>query len=448
MMKSRVRYRLKRNIVFAVYVALSISASRPQTVPSLPFPLTAYTLENGLQVFLSEDPSLPLVTVAVGYRVGPLDDQEGKSGLAYLLEGLMFSGSANVGRMQQFSFIQRIGGRLNALTERDLTLYYQTVPSNHLASVLWMESDRMLSLALNTANIERARNSLFEELNNRKLTNPYWEGEELFDRLAFPDVSHHRPLRGHGEEIREITSEDVRRFYDTYYRPGNAVLCIVGDIDIKKARELVDRYFRTIPRGNPAPERPTSSERVQEARDDQVESSLARAPGFIMGYVCPPPGNGDFYALRIAEYVLFRGNSSRLYNKLIKKDRVASRLEGGIEVRGDQAVFRIFVVNNNEFMKERSRKDILSEINKLKTTRISEEELQKAKNRLKIDYVRQYATAADRAIFLSQSYLRSIPFADLTQELEKYLSVTAPRLMWTIGKYLNENRVYVDIKIR
>ena len=220
-------YRLKRNTICVMCLALCISTSRPLTEKPLPFPLTAYQLDNGLQVILSEDLSLPLVTVAVGYGVGSLDDYTGKSGLAYLMESLMFSGSANVGRMQHFSFIQRIGGRLNALTERDLTVYYQTVPSNHLASVLWMESDRMLSLALNTANIERAKNSLIEELNNRKFTNPYWEGEQLFDRLAFPDVSHHRPLRGRAEELREITTEDVRKFYDTYYRPNNAVICSV-----------------------------------------------------------------------------------------------------------------------------------------------------------------------------------------------------------------------------
>jgi predicted Zn-dependent peptidase len=175
---------------------------------------------------------------------------------------------------------------------------------------------------------------------------------------------------------------------------------------------------------------------------------LARSPGFFFGYVFPPPGASDFYPLKLIEYVLFQGNSSRLYNKLIKKDRVASQLEGEIEVRGGQAVLRIFVLNNNEFMKEKSRKDILSEINKLKTTRFSEEELQKAKNLLKIDYVQQYATAADRAIFLSQSYLRGNSLAGLPLELEKYMSVTAARLTWAIKKYLSENKVFVDIKIK
>ncbi len=430
------------------FFASWLSSSASQAEKRLPFPLTSYQLDNGLQVILSEDLSLPLVTVAVGYRAGPIDDKEGKSGLAYLLEGLMFSGSANVGRMQQYSFIQRIGGRLNAVTERDHTLFYQTVPSNHLTTVLWMESDRMLSLALTTPNIERAKISMIEELNNLKLTNPYWEAEDLFNRMAYPDFFYNSPVRGHSDDLREITPEDVRNFYSMYYRPNNAVLCIVGNIDLHKTRELVNRYFLTIPKGPAVPNRPMPSEQTIVEKSNSLESSLASSPGFMLGYIAPPPRSSDFYPLRLVEYVLFRGNSSRLYNKLIKKERVASQLEGGIEVRGEQAVFRIFVLNNNEFMKEESRKNILSEINKLRTTRISEAELQKAKNRLKIDFVKQYATVADRAIYLARSFLEDIPLAELHLELEKYMGVTAARMTWTTNKYLNENQVFVDIKIK
>jgi zinc protease len=349
----QIKQNTRKGFVFfyLYFFVFCLSAIEPQSIPRLPFPLTSYQLENGLQVILSEDPSLPLVTVAVGYRAGPIDDQEGKSGLAYLLEGLMFSGSANVGRMQQYSFIQRVGGRLNAVTERDRTLYYQIVSSNHLATVLWMESDRMLSLALTTPNIERAKISMIEELNNLKRTNPYREGEDLFNRMIYPDFFYNSPIRGRSDELREISTEDVRNFYRIYYLPNKAVLFIVGNIDLNKTRELVNRYFRSIPKGPPVPERPAPSTRAPVAMNDSIESSLASSPGFMLGYIAPPPRSGDFYALRLVEYILFRGNSSRLYNKLVKKDRVASQLEGRIEVRGEQAILRIFVLNNNEFMK-------------------------------------------------------------------------------------------------
>jgi len=442
------RYKLTGVLVFFLGFALALSSSESQLEKELPFPISSFQLENGLQVILSENPSLPLVTVVMGYRAGPIYNQAGQSGLSYLLEGLMFSGSANVGRMQQYSFIQRIGGRLNAVTERGLTLFYQTVSSNHLATVLWMESDRMLSLSLATSDVEGAKNSLIEELSSLRLTNPYLESEELFARLIYPDFAYHSPMRGRSDDLRNITPEDVRNFYGVYYRPNNAVLCIVGDIDITKASELVDKYFRTIPKGPQLPVPPKPSPRTAGAKSGSIESSLARSPGFLLGYAAPTPQHSDFYPLKLAEYVLFKGNSSRLYNKLVKKERVASQLEGGIEVREDQAVFRIFVLNNNEFMKEKSRKDILSEINKLKAIRISEKELQKAKNRLKIDYVNQYATDANRAIFLAKSYLAGISLSELHLELEKYMSVTGDRLTWTVNKYLTENTVFVDIKIK
>ncbi len=422
-----------------------------QFKPPNPFAITPFRLENGLEVILCEDDALPIVTVAVAYRAGSIHERPGKSGLAYLLENLMFQGSRNVGRMQHISFIQRIGGRLTALRERDKTIFYQTIPSHHLATALWLESDRMLALTLSPEVIARAKSALIGEIRSRSQRDPYLEGEQLFDKLLFPDLAYGLPERGLEEDLKEISERDVRDFYRTYYRPNNAVLCIVGNIKEPQARELVEKYFGSIPPGKALPSTTGSG---QESREDfgighitdSMESPLSTSPAFFLGFRIPGPRSNDFYALSLIEYILMKGNSGRLINRLLKKESLATRLSGGIDVRGDQAAFRIFVVSSNELKAERCQNEILSEINKLKTGRISEKELQKAKNLLRMDYVSRHTTSVEKALFLIRSHLAGIAWEDLAADLDRYLAVTPTRIFLTMNKYFKEDRILVHVK--
>ena len=250
----------------------------------LPFPINSFQLNNGLDVILSEDHSLPLVTVAVAYKAGSRDEPSGKAGLAYLLQNLMFEGSRNIGRMQHLSFIQKIGGRLNAQTERDRTIFYQTIPSHHLASVLWLESDRMMSLSINQANVDYWKNQLSEELRARRLQDPYLEGAEIFESLLFPDRASGRPVHGQETDLQNIKLSEVKNFYDIYYRPNNAVLCIAGNIDLKQTQGLVKKYFQTLsPNRNNSSAGPanTAENTNIQAVTDSVISPLAIAPRFF-----------------------------------------------------------------------------------------------------------------------------------------------------------------------
>lgn len=427
---------------------LGSSSAIAQQKKDLPFPVTQFTLRNGLQVILSEDYSLPLVSIVIAYYVGSINEKPGKTGLAYLMENLMFQGSKNIGQMQHINFIHRIGGELNATTTEDKTMFYQTVPSNQLALVLWLESDRMKSLEIFTSKVERAKVALIEEIRHRKTSDHYLESSLYFDRLLFPDFAYNHPVIGDEADLREITIGDVKNFYSTYYAPNNAVLCISGNIDKRKTIQLIRRYFEKIPQGKKTP--PLALPEVLETKSTNItiENSLASSPAFRLGYRICSPYTEDYYALSILEYVLLRGQTSRLYRRLIKKDRIALDLSGGIEKKFDLAAFKIFVINNNEILKERSQKAIFSEINKIKSNLISEKELIKSKNMFKMDYIKQFATSLDKAIFLTEVFLTRKSLDDIPEDLDRFLSITRYDVTRIINKYLGEEKILINIKIK
>lgn len=438
----------KRLLILGLFLFL-LSGNFPahgQEKQRLSLPIKQYKLENGLQVILSEDYSLPVVSVAVAYNVGSINEKPGKTGLAYLLENLMFQGSQNVSRMQHISFIHRTGGDLNATTTEDKTIFQQTVPSHQLALVLWLESDRMNSLETTAANVEQAKEALIEEIHQRKATEPYFESFLSFDKLLYPNVAYSHPVIGNEADVRDLTVEDVKDFYSTFYTPNNAVLSIAGNIDTAKAEEDIRKYFSTIQKGQniPLPPSPKPSDKETAIISQEF---LAPLPGFHIGYRIASPRSQDFYTLKIIEYILLRGITSRLYKKLIKRTRIARSLSGSIEKRKELATFKIFVSSSNDIMAERSKRVIFSEINKLKSSLVSEKELRKAKNIFKMDYLNQYATSADKAVFLAETFLSKKSLGDLPDELENYLSVDNYSLIRIMRRYFT-NEIVFDVKIK
>jgi predicted Zn-dependent peptidase len=412
----------------------------------LSLPIKQFKLENGLQVILSEDYSMPVVSIAVAYNVGSINERPGKTGLAYLLENLMFQGSQNVSRMQHISFIRRIGGDLNATTTEDKTIFQQTVPSHQLALVLWLESDRMKSLEITAANVEQAKEALIEEIHQRKATEPYFESFLSFDKLLYPNVAYSHPVIGNEADVRDLTVEDVKDFYATFYTPNNAVLAIAGNINKAKAEEDIRKYFSTIQKGQNIP-LPPSYKPSDKEEPITAQEFLVPLPGFHIGYRIASPYSQDFYPLKIIEYILLRGITSRLYKKLIKRSRIARSLSGSIEKRKELASFKIFVSSSNEILAERSKRVVFSEINKLKSSLVPEKELRKAKNIFKMNYLNQYATSADKAVFLAEAFLSKKSLDNLPDELENYLSVDHYSLIRIMRRYFT-NEIVFDVKIK
>lgn len=444
--------RLKEKFIIlclALVLLGSIPSIKAQEKIDFPFPVTPYKFrENGLNVILSEDQSLPVVSVVVAYDVGSINEPPGKTGLAYLMEKLMFQGSENVNRMQHISLISKVGGEFNATTTEDKTIFFQRVPSNQLAQVLWLESDRMKSLQISASKVEQAKQALIEELRSLKESEPYLRSFWRFDQLLYSNFAYSHPVTGKEEDVKNLTVQDVTDFYRTYYVPNNAVLTIVGKIDREKTIEDVKKYFETIPEGKETPLLPVASSPVKETIVESIEAPFAQSPGFLFGYRLPSPSSDDFYPLSIIEYILLKGNTSRLYKRLRIRERTAAYLSGEIEVRKEIAVLKLFVLNNNTLMAQQSKKAIFSELHKLKSNYVPDEELRKFKNMFKMDYISQYSSSLSRALFFSETFITRKILLNPSEELEKYLAVTPIDIVRVSHKYFDANSIILDIKTK
>jgi predicted Zn-dependent peptidase len=438
-------------LIAALFFVFGPPYARPQQAAprGWQFPVEEYRLRNGLRVVLSEDGTFPLVSVAVVYGAGSIREERGQIGLALLMENLMFQGSENVSPLQHMNFVQRTGGILNADTTLDKAAYYQTLPSNQLALALWLESDRMKTLQITPGEIERKKAELVDEHRRRLATEPYMESYAVFDRYLYPDFAYGHPLIDTGEDLKNLTEAEVKTFYASYYVPGNAVLSIVGDIQIARTKELVARYFDSVPAGNPVPSPPLPQFDQKREVVQTLKDMLFPTPGFHLGYRLTPLQTGDIYTLRILEYLLFRGRTSRVSTRIMKKDLTAYYMNVELEVRPCGPALKIFALNNNEVMAERCQKAVVSEIDKLKVSLVSEDELDKAKNLFKLDYLRRLATRLDRALYLAEAAFEGVPAQALASQLEQHMRVNAQSMNGLVNRlFVPQNKVVLNVRVK
>lgn len=437
-----------RALIFLVLIVLPVpvpaGSQESGAVPSsLPFLFQEYRLRNGLRVILSEDARLPLVTVAVGYGAGTLREKPGQEGLAYLMENLMFQGSDNVSPLQHIAFIQKVGGELNATTTADKALFYETLPSNQLALALWLESDRMKSLVITPAAIGRTREELLREHGERVAADPYLETFSEFDTLLVPDQLYGHPVIG--PRMKDLLEGDVVEFHRTYYVPNNAVLCIVGNIDPGRTRDLVAKYFDSIPPGLDIPFPPQP---VFRRENDVVERHIripSGSAGFHMGFRFFPLQAGDAYCLRILEYVLLEGETSRLKARLLRRDLTARYLTGTLDERPSIATIKLFCLATNAVMVARSEKAILAEIEKLRSNAVSPEELDRARLRFKMDYFDRLSTNLGKARFLVDAHFAGKRLDELGGELAAVINIGPQALAAFSARYfIPQNRVVLE----
>jgi zinc protease len=306
----------------------------------------------------------------------------------------------------------------------------------------------MISLDIHPSKINRARDSLIAEIKQRKLDDPYFESSVLLDQLLYPNNTYSHSVSGRETDLRAMTTEDVLDFYTKYYIPNNAVLCITGNFEKRRAIELVRKYFSTIRPGKPVPFFPEEEHIISEEIVRNVEDYLAPSPGFHIGYRISSIDSPDIYTLAIIEYILLHGKSSRLQKRMIYEDRIAAHLSGGIELKKNLATFKIFVKNNTETLRDRSQKSIFDEIDNLKSDFMSVDELNKAKNIFKRDYLAQFSTLAEKGIFLARYHLSRNKNANFREELNKYLAVSPSDIIGIVNRYFTEDRVILNIKIK
>jgi predicted Zn-dependent peptidase len=305
-----------------------------------------YRLDNGLRVVLSVDKSVPIVAVNIWYHVGSAHEEDGRSGFAHLFEHMMFEGSENVAKREHSDLIHKAGGNLNATTNEDRTMYYEIVPANQLNMVLWLEADRMRALAVTSETFENQRSAVKEERLMRVDNQPYSAALLTSDTLAYDFKPYSHTVIGKMVDLDAAEVGDVQRFFDNYYSPNNAVLVVVGDIDKKKTKKMIETYFGEIPRGpDVAPISGVEPPHTAERRIT-LEDKNANVPAVFINYMIPPHLHEDSPALDLLGSILTDGESSRMYIRLVKEEQVAVVVFGGADSRKGPSVFKFVAAAN------------------------------------------------------------------------------------------------------
>lgn len=411
-----------------------------------PLDLESYTLENGLRVVLNKDDAIPVVSVAVYYDVGSRNERPGRTGFAHLFEHMMFQGSENVPKAAHFKYISKAGGTMNGTTSTERTNYYETLPANQLPLALWLESDRMRSLAVTQENLDNQREAVKEEKRLRYDNQPYGEVFDLINTMIYKNFANAHSTIGSMEDLDAATVEDVQEFFRIYYAPNNAVLAISGSFQKAEAKSLIEKYFGTIP-AQPKPAPIDVSEPPEVAlRYKKYHDKLAPLPAFLFGWKIPPRRTPEFYALYLAGKLLYEGESSRLYQKLVKGDESVIQLFGFTdERRGPSSIF-IGAIPKPDRDLSQIREVISEEIQDLAENGPSPAEMQKLANQLVSDTVRVRQSSMARAQQIAEFTLYDGKPELINTELDELLAISREKIREAVAKYLNtDNRALLDV---
>ena len=373
----------------AVVAGSVLTAPRADAVtPAAPVtvPVVHARLANGLQVVVSEDRSSPIVTVEVMYRIGFRLEPKGRTGFAHLFEHMMFQGSAKVGKFEHVAIVQANGGIVNGSTRFDYTNYFQIVPSNALELTLWLEADRMRSLNVTPENLKNQQDVVSEEVRVNVLNQPHGGLEWLqLPQKANTNWYNAHNFYGDLTDLQAATLDDVRRFFETYYAPNNAVLVVVGDAGADEVMRLAEKHFGGIP-ARAVPALPDVSEpRQTEEKKVSQRDELARTPAMAIGYHLPERMTKPFYALSVLDPLLVGDESALLYQKLVKEKGIASDLYGGVNLLGSNfdVPGPMLYTLRVDYLNGRRGDDVLAAVDevvaRIQNEGITEEELRRAK---------------------------------------------------------------------
>lgn len=394
------------------------------------------TLKNGLKVIVHQDKSTPIVAFNLLYDVGARDENEAQTGFAHLFEHLMFGGSINIPNFDEP--LQKVGGENNAFTSNDMTNYYITLPKENLETAFWLDSDRMLQLAFTEKSLEVQRQVVIEEFKQTYLNQPYGDVWLLLRPLAYK--KHPYKWATIGKEISHIenaTMQDVKAFFYKHYLPNNAILSIAGDVEIAEIKALAEKWFGAIPTGNVAqrnlPKEPkqTKPQRLKVERD-------VPANAIYKAYKMCSRSHRDFYATDLLTDVLSLGNSSKLYQNLVKEQKLFSQLSAYHLDSFDEGLFIISGKLADGISFEQAENGIIEQVESIKTVLVSQNELTKVKNKVESTRAFSETSVLNKAMNLAIAEL--LGDANLVNtEIQHYQNVSREGIQSVANEILNEN---------
>jgi zinc protease len=436
--------RVSKFLLPLLICALGVLPGQAQTAKNVRVDFKETTLKNGLRVITVEDHSAPVIALSITYNVGSRDERQGRTGFAHLFEHMMFKGSENVGSGEHFMLVFNNGGNMNGTTNEDRTNYFEALPANQLDLALFLEADRMKSLAITKDNLDNQRNAVQEERRLGVDNQAYGKSQEKHQEMMYDNFAYKHSVIGSMDDLNAASVEDVSAFFKTYYAPNNAVLVLVGDFNTNEALAKIRSSFEGIAR-QPNPPAVDMAEPAQTAeRRASLEDVLARAARIDMAYKAVPGNTADFYALQVLAAALQGGQSSRLYQKLVKEKEMVTGVGGFMDEKRGVGGFYTNATLRPGVKTEDVEALIYAEMDRLKKEPIADWELQKAKNTTRRNIINSLSSTLSRAVTIGQYTVYYNDPSLINSRLTKVAAVTKEDVQRVANKYLvDTNRTIV-----
>ncbi|NLO20277.1 MAG: insulinase family protein [Ignavibacteria bacterium] len=395
-------------------------------------------LSNGLEVIYNVDRTAPVIATILHYRVGSRDEIPGKTGYAHFFEHLMFEGTKDIERSSIDKLIQEAGGTLNAHTSFDETVFYQKLPANEIKLALWIESQRMRNLLVDSIGVETQRGVVLEELKTTTLNQPYGTMLEKVCANLFPNSTYSWFAIGKAEDVEKATIEDFTQFYNNFYQPNNATLVISGDFNINDVKDYVRQYFEIYPKKEVKRVENFVLPNLEKDYEELVIDEKAQLPGVFIAYRSPSLEDPDYYASILLTDILASGESSRLHQRLVEKEQIAVQTAlVPLSLQYSGIYLLLGIPSPGKDYKD-VKKLIYEEVAKIVKNGVSDDELEKAKNIQENQFVSGKKNTLEKARILAKynSYYGNPEL--INTELDNFLKVTKEDIKRVAKKYFGD----------
>lgn len=402
-------------------------------------PVTKFVLKNGLTVLLLEDHTVPMISYHTWYRVGSRDEAPGVTGAAHMLEHMMFKGAKKYSGKDFDRTLHENGITNNAFTSSDYTGFYENIPSDKLELIMDIEVDRMSSLLINPDDLKSEKEVVAEERRWRVDNNPMGVLREQMMSTIFKKSNYRWPVIGYMKDIQDYDAEKLRYFYNSYYGPNNAVLVIVGDFKTSKVKSLVEKYYGKLEKRE-IPQKDYPAEPVQKVQQNAITRRDVQNSSFVVAFQAPKQGDADMYAMDLAANILGNGSSSRLYRRLVYQQQQATSAYAYNHTLKDAGIFAVGVNMKPGLETSSALESVYNEVYKMRTQKVTDKELEKAKTQVMKDYVDSLRTMDGKARALAVNEIVTGSYDSLFSDLEKYQAVTADDILKAMAKYTQQNQ--------
>ena len=424
--------------LFKSFAALSLTITLLTiSVQAQTFEVKTHKLKNGMKILVQPDHTIPNVALYIFYRIGSRNERPGTTGLSHFFEHMMFNGAKKYGPGMFDRTMEDAGGSNNAYTSRDVTVYQDWFPRSQLELIFDLEADRIRDLSFDPQVIESERGVVASERRTNVENSNFGILFEQLWATAFTAHPYQWPVLGWMVDIENWKTEDLKRHFEMGYSPSNATMVAVGDVTADEIIKLAEKYIEPIPSHDPPPKITTKEPEQRGERRVNVRK-FAQLPLLMIGYHVPATVDPDYYALQVLQTVLFSGQSSRMYQRIVDKDQLALSISGNSSFSFDPALFFVVSQPKAGIPVESVEKAVYEEFDKVKSGTVSDQELDKAKNILRANFFRQMKTINGRANALGSYEVFFGDYRKLFTAPDEFAKVTKEDLRRVAGKYFSD----------